>query len=356
MTNAPVKALGVYYSHDQKLLHEKKFIERIDSDKKLINMWSARGLSLYGKITVIKSLIIPKFVYIVSLLITPKGVIQHKVTRLSTIHNYQRSGLKMIDLETMVKSLRVSWLKRIFNENKGTWKYYLCHQLKNIGGLFLFHCNYDIKDIVISSKFYSELLQWWSEFREDFSSEKLYQTIIWNKKDIRVNDKPKFYKTFFNSGVILVSDLRIDLNITESYNMIAKKIKKTNFLIRAGLRLAILPFLKLNLRANEHTFLTIPPSLIIRNDDFNTLTKKSKHYYALLISTCGRAQLSKNALVLKHDFDLTEDQLEKVFLLPHIVCFEPYVQAFQYKVLYYILMLSCLKQDILPKINTRARH
>ena len=37
--------------------------------------------------------------------------------------------------------------------------------------------------------------------------------------------------------------------------MIAKKIEKTNFLIWAGLRLAIPPFLKLNLRANDHTFL-----------------------------------------------------------------------------------------------------
>ena len=48
-----------------------------------------------------------------------------------------------------------------------------------------------------------------------------------------------------------------------------------------------------------------------------------------------RAQLSKNALVWKNDFDLTEDQ--KVFLLPHIVCFESYVKAFQYKVLNSIL-------------------
>ena len=98
----------------------------------------------------------------------------------------------MIDLETMVKSLRLSWLKRIFSENNCRWKMYLRHEVKNVGGLFLFHCNYDIKDVVFSSRFYSELLQWWSEFREDFSSEKLYQNIIWNNKDIRINDKPIF--------------------------------------------------------------------------------------------------------------------------------------------------------------------
>ena len=31
--NKPIKALGVYYSYDQKLLHEKNFIENLDSVK-----------------------------------------------------------------------------------------------------------------------------------------------------------------------------------------------------------------------------------------------------------------------------------------------------------------------------------
>ena len=100
-----------------------------------------------------------------------KGV--DKVTRLAVINDYQKSRLKMIDLETMAKSLRLAWLKRIFGENDGTWKNYLHHLLKRFGGLSLFHCNYNIKDFTISSKFYSELLQWWAEFRDEFSTEKL---------------------------------------------------------------------------------------------------------------------------------------------------------------------------------------
>ena len=108
----PIKALGVYYSFDTKLLHEKNFIDRLDNVKKLVNVWSSRGLSVYGKVTVIKSLIIPKFVYILSLLPAPKEIVQElnrilfkflwkgtdKVTRLSTINEYENGGLKMIDL------------------------------------------------------------------------------------------------------------------------------------------------------------------------------------------------------------------------------------------------------------------
>ena len=50
-----------------------------------------------------------------------------------------------------------------------------------------------------------------------------------------------------------------------------------------------------------------------------------------------KAQFSKNSLFLKRDFNLNEDQLEEVFFMPHIVCSEPYVKAFQYKVLNSIL-------------------
>ena len=42
----------------------------------------------------------------------------------------------MIDLECMIKSLRLAWLKRIFSENEGTWKNYLRHLLVSLEGLF----------------------------------------------------------------------------------------------------------------------------------------------------------------------------------------------------------------------------
>ena len=50
---------------------EKNFIERLDSVKKLINIWPSRGLSIYGKVTIIKSFLIPKIVYACSVLPTP---------------------------------------------------------------------------------------------------------------------------------------------------------------------------------------------------------------------------------------------------------------------------------------------
>ena len=64
----PFKALGIYFTYDPKLLNEKNFIERLDNIKKLINIWSSRGRSFYGKVTIIKSFLISKFVYVCSVL------------------------------------------------------------------------------------------------------------------------------------------------------------------------------------------------------------------------------------------------------------------------------------------------
>ena len=105
----------------------------------------------------------------------------------------------------MIKSLRLAWLKRILSENEGTWKNYL-HLLVSLGGLFFFNCNVDIKDYTINSLFYSEILTWRSEFRENFASNKDWCNIIWNNKEICINNSPIFYKNFFDSGVVLMSD------------------------------------------------------------------------------------------------------------------------------------------------------
>ena len=79
----------------------------------------------------------------------------------------------------------------------------------------------------------------------------------------------------------------------------------------------------------------MPPSLNIENNVSDILMKKSKDYYTKLISK--KAKFSNNSLMLKRDFSLNEDQLRKVFLLPHKACSEAYVKAFQYKVLNSIL-------------------
>ena len=110
-----------------------------------------------------------------------------KVTRLYSINSYEEGGIKMTDIESLVKVVRLAWLKRIFSDNESTWKFYLLHLLRNVGGLLLFKCNYAMNDLSINSVFYRELLECWLEFRNLFLADKERHCITWNNKDIRID-------------------------------------------------------------------------------------------------------------------------------------------------------------------------
>ena len=48
-------------------------------------------------------------------------------------------------------------------------------------------------------------------------------------------------------------------------------------------------------------------------------------------------ECTNRGLTLKPEFALTDDEVQKAYILPHTVCCEPYIRAFQYKVLNSIL-------------------
>ena len=50
-----------------------------------------------------------------------------------------------------------------------------------------------------------------------------------------------------------------------------------------------------------------------------------------------KAEFPNNSKILKNEFNLTDVQLEQLFILPHTVAFEPYLKFFQYKILNSIL-------------------
>ena len=112
----------------------------------------------------------------------------------------------------------------------------------------LFKCNYNVKDLQITSTFYSELLKWWSErLREDND----WHYVIWNNRDFRTDDKPFFYKKYQDIGIWEIGDLHFDLSNTESYEQIAKNVKKTNFLEWTSMRHSIPTNLKVLNRSDS---------------------------------------------------------------------------------------------------------
>ena len=90
-------------------------------------------------------------------------------------------------------------------------------------------------------------------------------------------------------------------------------------------------------RSDSSTFNAIP-SFKINGGVFDIAKMKSKDHYPFLIKK--KACLPNYAQKLKLDFNLSNDDLRKAFLLPHSIAFEPYVKAFQFKILNSILFTN----------------
>ena len=71
----PIKVLGVFFSYDEKLSEKANFENKIKSLKSRMNIWRSRGLSMYGRIMIVKTLGISEFLYIASLINVPEWVI-----------------------------------------------------------------------------------------------------------------------------------------------------------------------------------------------------------------------------------------------------------------------------------------
>ena len=107
------------------------------------------------------------------------------------------------------------------------------------------------------------------------------------------------------------------------------RLKKQNVLVWTGLY-----FVPHQLKTNFTPSIT-SLTITIDNNVFDVTKKKSKHYYSLLIGK--KAKLPSAASKLQTKFNFSIDQLQQIFELPHKVTLEPYVQAFQFKTLNFIL-------------------
>ena len=112
------------------------------------------------------------------------------------------------DFAEIIESLRLTWIIRFLQNEDKPWKTYLEYTLKRMGGYRLFFkCNFNVAkcEALNLSKFYSDLLHTWKEFRDHYKIQG--NEIVWNNEHILVNGKPVFFRNFYEAGIITVEHL-----------------------------------------------------------------------------------------------------------------------------------------------------
>ena len=126
----------MHFGHDLKQRDTLNYRQTLKDIKKSINMWKWRGLSLLGRIQIIKTFAIPKLMNRPSIITISKELIKEansffynfiwngkdKVKRHALISDFKKQGLKMLDIESMIKSKRVNSLKKFMEDYQSPWK------------------------------------------------------------------------------------------------------------------------------------------------------------------------------------------------------------------------------------------
>ena len=106
------------------------FRTKIIDISKILKSWQHRKLTLLGKVTVIKTLALPKLIHLFTSLPNLKQSMLNelnklffnffwdgkteKIKRNMLIEDIQEGGLKMIHLQSFITYLNVSWVERFF--------------------------------------------------------------------------------------------------------------------------------------------------------------------------------------------------------------------------------------------------
>ena len=257
--------LGINFSVDLEEIENINFGLQIPKIVALIEQWKRRILTPIGRVTVIKTLLIPKLNHLFISLPTPKKeTISYlvkilfeflwkssvdKVKRSVITQDYLSGGIKMVDINNFIVSLKCSWIKRLTKSD--------CHK-PWINIFFAMYGNdilmklYDFGDNFIEECFLNENNAFWKDvFNAWFLYLKKSQDLpyvknnfqnipVWYNSNIKISGKPVFIKEWYEKGIKIVQDFfDSDCNVLtlekfqRLYNLQGVCVMKYNSIISA---------------------------------------------------------------------------------------------------------------------------
>ena len=176
--HSPVKILGAHFSYDEKSNNELNFnlkLRKIQTKLDKKDMWNTRHLTLFGRVMIIKTLDLSQIIYSASNFDVPDGTVgtlkkklfnfiwrkkKDKIKRTSLYQDLEKGGIGMVDVDLMLKALRLAWIPRLMTAGKRNWCTIPNHFFRKRGGLnFLLRCNYDTKYLEHLPIFYKNILE-----------------------------------------------------------------------------------------------------------------------------------------------------------------------------------------------------
>ena len=221
--NTPTKLLGIYISYHERGNNQMNFNLKVQKLLTNLGIWKSRGLTLYGKVLIIRSLGLSSLICSISSVNVPKEIVsmvkdemfrflwknkKDKIKRTSMYQDLSRRALRMVDIELTIKSLRLVWIKSLLFRDNCNWKVVSDYFFNKYGGLnFLLQCNYDVKYLTHIPTFYRDILIAFDEIKTLYNYDQGIDTILFNNRDISVDGKLLFIREWFVKGIHMIQQL-----------------------------------------------------------------------------------------------------------------------------------------------------
>ena len=218
-----LKLLGVVFSpHCENITDENVTLKK-NAIEKIIGMWKSRNLSLVGRITVTKSLLLSQITHVLSSLpnLSEKvikeinktlytfiwGSTRNPIRRIRLCQQIKENGLAMIDMSSYISSLKMKWIKRLVTGKHSIMWELMPHMLQKN-----FIWNFGIVALKRVSKqiynpFWKGVIESWIHFSSIFH---IPEDLICNE-NIFNSDHTKFknitYASWERKGVRVIGDL-----------------------------------------------------------------------------------------------------------------------------------------------------
>ena len=362
-TDDPVHTLGITVSNDPKIILNTNFLPRLKVFGNTLDIWNTRGLSLKGRVTILKSLAIPQLLYPMSVLPIPKLVVdlidnmildfvwskrKPKIKKDVIIQNINNGGIKVPSFSTMLEANRIGWIKRIVDGSEAKWKHILGDLVQPFSLLDFSECYLDNETInSIGIPFYVQVYQAWNTTRvQPQSKEEYLEQIIWCNKLIQIPAHPKKkvlkslkWPALHRAGIVKIKHLFTqDLSFVDLSQLCEEKHVRHNFIQTLGIRKAI--------PVSWITEITSSPEIRNSIDNVNLRIKmtgttinicnsSTKNIYDCLI--LGRYVRPTALDKWLEVFDIDEEDWHSIFMLPYKAARETKLQSLQYKFIHKII-------------------
>ena len=132
-TQNPVKLLGCFVGPDPQECLVKNWENKLKKIQCILDNWRPRNLTIFGKITVLKTFALSQVVHLLLMVDEPSeqqltdlnklfyGFLSNKrdqIKRISQIGKYQQGGLQMIHLPTFIFKLHLKWANRLIQDSQ----------------------------------------------------------------------------------------------------------------------------------------------------------------------------------------------------------------------------------------------